>query len=149
LNNEQTSSWGIQQFLGWVFIAISLSAFYWVFTGVISLWDDPSSVPFIAFFVEKLIVNGAPIISGPGGEINWPDNLQVIVGVFLTIVLISSIGLLAKTFLVAGLCLLFPKIHFYGGLNKFKNYHSLRSFGRAIRAPVLKALAVRDKSYGT
>ena len=116
LDNEQKSGWGIQKFLGWVFIAVSLSAFYWVFTAVISLWNDPSSVPFIAFFVEKLIVDGAPIISGPGGEINWPDNLQVIVGVFLTIVLISSIGLLAKTFLVAGLCLLFPKIHFYGGL---------------------------------
>ena len=26
--------------------------------------------------------------------------------------------------------------------NKFKNYHSLRSFGRATRAPVLKALGI-------
>ena len=104
------------RFLGWFFIAVSLSTFYWVFTAVISLWNDPSSVPFIAFFVEKLALDGEPLISGPNGEIHWPDNLQVIVGVFLTIVLISSIGLLAKTFLVAGLCLLFPKIHFYGGL---------------------------------
>ena len=113
---ENKRNWGFQEYLGALFITIALCGVYWVFSVVITLWNDPNSVPFIAFFVEKLTVDGSPIISGPGGEINWPDNLQVIVGVFLTIVLISSIGLLAKTFLIAGLCLLFPKIHFYGGL---------------------------------
>lgn len=116
LDSEQKRSWGFQEYLGISFIAIAFCGVYWIFTAVISLWNAPESVPFISFFINQLETNGVTIIAGPGGEINWPEKWQVIVGVFLTIVLISSIGLLTKTFLVAGLCLLFPKIHFYGGL---------------------------------
>ena len=115
-SKENPTSLSIQKFLGWLFIIISLAVFYWVFSNILALWHDPSSVPFVKLFVEKLAMNGEPIMSGVNGEIFLPENFQIIIGVFLAIVLLSSFSLLAKTFLVAGLCLLFPKIHFYGGL---------------------------------
>ena len=106
----------LQNSLGLLFIGIALAGLYWVAGMFYSLWNEPTSVPFISIFVELINENQRPFIDGANGQLNWPTSWPIIVGVFLTIVLLSSASILIRTFLILGLCLLFPKIQFNGGL---------------------------------
>ena len=106
LNDRQSD---IKKSLGIIFLLIAFSGLYWVAGAIQQLWNSPESVPFVATFIDLLEENQAPIIrSVEGGEINLPASWPVAVGIFLSIVLISSVGLLIRCFLSNALLLLFP-----------------------------------------
>jgi hypothetical protein len=100
---------GFRIILGIVFLLISLAGLYWVAEVIYQLWNSPKTVPFVTMFIELLEDNQLPILkSREGAEINLPASWPVVVGVFLSIVLISSIGVIIKLFLSKSLQLLFP-----------------------------------------
>jgi len=101
----------IRTILGMMFLLIALFGLYWVAEAVLQLWNSPKSVPFVSLFIELLEENQAPIMrSTQGGEIYLPASWPVVVGLFLSIVLISSVGLLIRCFLSSALHLIFPGI---------------------------------------
>jgi hypothetical protein len=106
MNNEQPD---IERVSGVILLFLAGLGVYWVADAVIQLWNSPRSVPFVSLFIDLLQENQKPIIkSSNGSELNLPASWPVIIGIFLSIVLISSIGLLVRCFLTNGLSLLFP-----------------------------------------
>jgi hypothetical protein len=98
--------------LGAFFLMISLLGLYWVVEIIYQLWNAPRSVALVSLFIELLEENQLPIIkSSDGAEINLPSSWSVIVGIFLSIVLISSMSVLIKLLLSKSLLLLFPEVH--------------------------------------
>jgi len=102
-----------RKYLGIAFVLIALLGVYWVAEAIIQLWSSPKSVPLVSMFIDLLEENQKPLILNPAQEsgLNLPAPWPVVVGVFLSIVLISSVILLIKSLLESGLLLLFPGIH--------------------------------------
>ena len=85
---------------------------YWVIEVIYQLWNTPKSIPFVTLFIDLLAENQLPIIkSREGAEINLPASWPIIVGIFLSIVLISSVSVIIKLLLSKSLLLLFTEIH--------------------------------------
>ena len=98
--------------LGLIFLLTSLVGLYWIAEVIYQLWNSPKTVPLVVMIIELLEETQSPIlISSEGAEINLPASWPVIVGVFLAIVLISSIGVIIKLLLSKSLLLLFPEIN--------------------------------------
>ncbi|MCU7806168.1 MAG: hypothetical protein KZQ96_23595 [Candidatus Thiodiazotropha sp. (ex Lucinoma borealis)] len=107
MNNEKSD---IGRILGIILLILAGLGVYWVADAVFQLWNTPKSVPFVSLFIDLLQENQKPIMkSSNGAEINLPDSWPVAIGIFFSIVLISSIGLLVRSFLTIGLSLLFSE----------------------------------------
>ena len=103
---------GFRIILGITFLLISLLGLYWIIEVIYQLWNSPKSVAFLSIFIELLEENQLPIIkSREGAEINLPSSWPVVVGIFLSIVLISSVSVVIKLLLSNSLLLLFPEIY--------------------------------------
>ena len=111
-SRNQTEKLELRNLLGIILLVIALLGLYWIAEAVFLIWNSPRSVPFVSLFIELLEENPKPIIkTKEGSEINLPASWPVVVGIFLSIVLISSIGLLVRSFLSNALLLLFPHLH--------------------------------------
>ena len=98
--------------LGIIFLLVSFVGLYWVVEVIYQLWNTPKSIPFVTLFIELLDENQLPIIqSREGAKINLPASWPVMIGIFLSIVLISSVTSIIKLLLSKSLFLLFPEIH--------------------------------------
>lgn len=107
--NEQLD---LRRMLGVILLLFALSGLYWVADAIIQLWNSPRSVSFVSLFIDLLEEDQEPVfVSKDGTQINLPASWPVVVGLFLSIVLISSAGLLIRSFLTSALALLFPGSH--------------------------------------
>jgi hypothetical protein len=108
-SNLHDGQLNLKKICGIIFLLIALFGLYWVAEAIAQLWNSPKSVPFVSLFIDLLEENQEPILrSTKGGEINLPASWPIVVGVFLSIVLISSVGLLIRSFLSNAMYLLFP-----------------------------------------
>ena len=106
----------LRKICGFIFLLIALLGLYWVAEAIVQLWNSPKSVPFVSLFIDLLEENQKPILSSvQGGEINLPASWPIVAGLFLSIVLISSVGLLIRCFLSNAMFLLFPGQHAHKG----------------------------------
>ena len=115
---DQAERFELRRLLGIVLLLTAFLGLYWVVESVILLWNSPRSVPFVSIFIDLLEENQKPLIrTKEGSEISLPASWPIVVGIFLSIVLISSIGLLVRAFLSNALLLLFPRLHISEGEN--------------------------------
>lgn len=100
-----------RRFFGVFLLVFAAVGGYWIVDVALQLWNTPKSVPLVSFFMELIQEHQESIIKLKNGtEIHLPSSWPMIAGVFLTIVLISSIGLLVRTLLSSGLSLLYPEL---------------------------------------
>ena len=98
--------------LGSTFLLISLLGLYWVVEAIYQLWNLPKTIPFVTVFLDLIEEDQLPILkSREGAEINLPSSWPVVVGIFLSIVLISSVSVIIKLLLSSSLFLLFPEFY--------------------------------------
>jgi len=98
--------------LGFIFLILGLIGSYWIGQAVLQLWYTPEEVEFVRVFIELARDNPLKVhYENNGLEFNLPEPWgPVIIGIFLSMVLMSGIVMLVKTLLVNSVLLLFPDL---------------------------------------
>lgn len=111
LASEQDQQSEFRRKLGMALLLLGVFGLLWISVLIYQLWYTPKSVPFVSMVIEFLEQDQKPVMKDENGrEINIPESWPVVVGIFLSIVLISSMSFMVHALISAAISLLFPDL---------------------------------------